>query len=93
MKYSLLTSYWITTPHRNGPLGFGVTAWSLEDALNIIRGWGYMLSENTSSLDIRENITVADLEEQHVIKNMGPIVVRGLWYPFNGIGVPRWMSL
>jgi hypothetical protein len=22
--------------------------------------------------------------------NMGPIVVRGMWYPFVAVGVPKW---
>jgi hypothetical protein len=35
---------------------------------------------------IRENIRFADLPA-HVQEHMGPIVVRGLWYPFHRLGV------
>jgi hypothetical protein len=36
-----LIAYRIRSPLPNAPLGFGVTAWSLEDALGIIRGLDY----------------------------------------------------
>jgi hypothetical protein len=87
-----LTAYWIKSPYPHAPLGFGVTAWSFEDAVRIIRGSGYDLPEDLSTLVVRENVTIADLDHAHVVANMGPIVVRGLWYPFVGVGVPRWMD-
>jgi hypothetical protein len=37
-----------------------------------------------------EGITVAELDPRHVVPNMGPIAVRGMWYPFVAVGVPRW---
>ena len=37
----LLTAFWILPPGRSGPLGFGVTAHSLDDALRLIRDAGY----------------------------------------------------
>jgi len=84
----LLTAFWIVPPGRNGPLGFGVTAHSLDDALSIIRraGYGDYLSEGVGSLRITEGVTVADLEHSYVRQHMGPIVVRGLWYPFVRVG-------
>jgi len=30
------------------------------------------------------------LDQPHVVANMGPIVVRGMWYPFVAVGVPEW---
>jgi hypothetical protein len=94
MAKSLLTAYWIVPPLRDGPLGFGVTAWSVEDALRMIRSWGYerYLPDDLSTLTIRAGITVAELDQPHVVANMGPIVVRGMWYPFVGVGIPRWME-
>jgi hypothetical protein len=41
MAQSLLTAFWIVPPSPHGPLGFGVTAGSLDDALGIIRALGY----------------------------------------------------
>lgn len=83
-----LTAYWIIPPF--GPLGFGVTAHSLDDALSIIRIMGYeTYLRDTDALQVIEGVTVADLDPQNVAPRIGPIVVRGLWYPFRIVGVPR----
>ena len=93
MAKSLLTAFWIVTPNEHGPLRFGVTAFSIDDAINIIKAWGYELPDDRRLLKIQEGITIAELDERHVVSNMGPIVNRGIWYPFAGLGVPRWMCL
>ena len=69
-------------------MGFGVTSRSLKNALLIIRaaGYGAYLPDDIGSLRITENVRVADLEHPHVREHMGPIVVRGLWYPFVRVG-------
>ena len=97
----MLTSYWITTPtsswiptpHRHASLGYGVAAYSLDDAIRIIHGWGFELPEDLGLLTVRENIMVAELDQLHVVPNMGPIIVRGLWHPFIELGVPPWMNI
>ena len=85
----LLTAFWIVPPGRHGPLGFGVTAYDIDDALSIIRSLGYAtyLPTDLSSLEITRGVRYTDLEENHVRTNMGPIVVRGMWYPFVRIGL------
>jgi hypothetical protein len=95
MAQSLLTAFWIVPPSRHGPLGFGVTGWSLEDALRIIRVLGYerYLPEDLSTLAVREGVTVAELDHSYVVGHMGPFVVRGMWYPFVAIGIPEWASI
>lgn len=87
-----LIAFWIKSPLPHTPLGFGVTAWSLEDALGIIGALGYdrYLPADLKGVEVRENITVTDLDQPALIANMGPINVRGLWYPFWAVGVPRW---
>jgi hypothetical protein len=87
-----LIPFWIATGSPQWPLGFGITAWSLEDAVQIIRalGYGSYLPGDPSSLHVTEGVTMASLDQQHVIPNMGPIVVRGMWFPFITVGVPRW---
>jgi hypothetical protein len=86
---SLLTAYWIVSASPRWPAAFGVTAWSLADGLRIIQSWGYDLPDDPGLLAIKEDVKVADLDQGHIVPNMGPIVVRGLWYPFRGLGVPR----
>lgn len=86
-----LTAYWIRSPLPHAPLGFGVTARSLDDALSIILHLGYerYLPSKLSQLEVLEDVAVADLKHAYVLKQMGPIVVRGMWYPFCRIGVPE----
>jgi hypothetical protein len=87
MTGSPLIPFWIVPPSEHGPLGFGVTAFSLSDAFQIIQDAGFELPEDRGALQIREAVRVSDLDQSHVVKNMGPIVVRGLWYPFTKVGV------
>jgi hypothetical protein len=87
MRDLTLKPFWIVSPDPHGPLGFGVTAFSLEEALQIIRDAGYLVPENTTLLRVEENVKVSDIDERHVVKNMGPIVVRGIWYPFSKVGI------
>jgi len=83
----ILTSYWITFPEdRSAPLGIGVTAYSVEDAFRLLEERGYDYHRRMSRAEIRENIKIADLDQFHVVPNMGPIVVRGIWYPCLNIG-------
>lgn len=89
-----LTAYWIKSPYPRAPLGFGVTARSLDDALAILCGSGYrsLLPNDFGDLQITEGIAVAELDQFHVVPNMGPIAVRGMWYPFVAVGLPRWVE-
>ena len=87
MSDSALTTFWVEGPNPRGPLGYGVTAFSITDAFEIIERAGYRLPEDKSTLHVRTNITLADIEHNHVREHMGAIVVRGLWYPFIGIGL------
>ena len=85
----LLAAFWIVPPSRNGPLGFGVTAYDVDDALGIIRSLGYAeyLPNDIELVKITRGVRYADLAENHVRTNMGPIVVRGMWYPFVRVGL------
>jgi len=87
MSDSALTAFWIEGPDPRGPLGYGVTAFSLADALEIVRRAGYQLPTDPSTLRVREGIRPADIEHRHVREHMGPSVIRGLWYPFIDVGV------
>lgn len=89
MSEQLLTAFWIVPPGRHGPLGFGVTAYDLDDALSIIKTLGYAdyLPLDAGSLRVTQGVRYADLEPNHVRANMGPIVVRGMWYHFVRVGL------
>jgi len=77
-----LRAFWIEGPDPGGPLGYGVTAFSLTDAFEIIERVGYRLSRDRGDLRVHPDIKPADIVHRYVREHMGPIVVRGLWYPF-----------
>jgi DNA-directed RNA polymerase subunit RPC12/RpoP len=83
---SLLSSYWITTPAPNGPLGFGVTAHSVDDAISILALCGYDVHSVSDACSVLADVHVSNLDP-HVRAHSGPIVVRGLWYPFRRVGL------
>ncbi len=86
MGGSSLIAFWIQFPGQAPLQGFGVTAHSIPDALDILAKAGYRVPEDETTLRIKTGIRVSDLDERHVRPNMGPIVVRGLWYPFTVVG-------
>jgi hypothetical protein len=72
-----LRRFWFPSP---GHLGIGVTAFSQWEASELARGvaenLGWPLSgEVVADVDIRE------LDQEHVIPNMGPPSYHGVWYP------------
>ncbi len=91
-RVSGLIAYWIVSPLPHAPLGFGVTAWSPTDALEIICAFDYgrFLPDDLNTIRVTANVGIADLDQRHVVPHMGPIVNRGMWYPFVAVGVPRW---
>jgi hypothetical protein len=93
MTRQYLIPFWIRTSGRRAPLGFGVTGWSLEDALWILRYFQYdcYLPDDLAELQFQAGITFAELDQNHIISNMGPMVVRGMWYPFVMVGMPRYL--
>jgi hypothetical protein len=87
MANSPLTAYWIQSPDLAMPFGYGVTAFSRSDAFELIRSYGLRLPDDVSQLRVTENVRVSDLDADHVVPNIGPIVVRGVWFPFTKVGV------
>ena len=87
MAQSELQTYWFSFPENPYfPIGLGVTAWSLSDAYAMLEANGYDYHKRASRLEVREGVMVTDLDQNHVVPNMGPIVVRGVWYPALNIG-------
>ena len=68
--------YWIRTERRMS-LGVGVTAQSPEDAISLVRqAW-----PNDRIVDIQTVADVAELDQAHVVPNMGNWLRRGIWFP------------
>lgn len=85
-----LVAFWIVPGLPHGPLGFGVTAADMEDAFALIYQGGYAqyLPEDRASLSVKVNVTFDELP-RHVRENLGPMVVRGVWYPWP---TPAWFA-
>jgi len=61
-------------------MGCGVTAYSYDDALSILNDKVF----RNSSLQIKqviEDVDVSTLDQNHVIPNMSPPNIRGIWFP------------
>ena len=68
--------YWIRTD-RHSNLGVGVTAQSPEDAISLVqRVW-----PNDRIVDIGPVTDIAELDQRHVVPNMGNWLRRGIWFP------------
>jgi hypothetical protein len=82
-----LTAFWISFPKDPGfPFGMGVTAWSRADAFRLLEEKGYDFHLRATEVAVCEGVTIDDVDCSHVRPNMGPMSVRGVWYPCWNIG-------
>lgn len=80
----LLIRYWVNWP---GLFGFGVTAYSVEDALDLLADEGFDLGENPEMIS---DIDIRTIDQNHIACNIGPVCFRGVWYPcFNLSGLSQ----
>jgi hypothetical protein len=63
-----------------------VTAWSEADAWRILDERGYDQHRRATLVDVKPIASVDEIDHPHVRRHMGPIVVRGVWYPFTQVG-------
>ncbi|HEY0927371.1 hypothetical protein [Brevundimonas sp.] len=77
-----LTRYWLKfdPPIAMSGLGVGVTAYSLDDALGLLRAELQVADIQSPSI-VRENVGFDELDQGHVVPNMHPFSERGVWYP------------
>lgn len=75
---SLLVPFWIEVQNIV-PNKFGVTAYSVDDAFLILEKFGFSINKNHAS--ITKNIKFTELDQNHVVPNMGLILRRGIWFP------------
>lgn len=73
---------------RYGPGNAGVTAMSAEEARQLLFNNLIKLKDIASldrlkkDVEIIENIDIRLLDESHVLPNIGPVVFKGVWFPF-----------
>lgn len=85
-----LVAFWLVSDLPHAPIGFGVTAFDLDEAIETIAKSGYdpYLPDDRARLTVTANPKFDDLPP-HVRGRCGPIVVRGLWFPWP---TPGWFS-
>ena len=87
MRDGSLTAFWISFPKDAAfPLGLGVTAWSQADAFRLLEEQGYDFHLRALEVAVKEDVSIDDIDAGHVRPNMGPMIVRGVWYPCANIG-------
>lgn len=70
-------------------LGCGVTAWTEDDAIWLIRKYVFA-GEDVPAIDsIVTDIDIRDLEAGHVRPNVGVVSRRGVWFPLGGDLAPH----
>jgi hypothetical protein len=74
----LLHRYWFKT---KSELGYGVPAYSVEDAKNLMVESVKSLKNLSDIESIIEDVEISELDQNHVIPNMGPPNYRGVWFP------------
>ena len=51
-----------------------------DDAVDLLRERVFSGNE-PNVVDFQDNVDVAKLDKSHVLLNMGPVIVRGIWFP------------
>ena len=80
--------YWIKFKKQAGetyslvnPLGCGVTAYSYQDALRIVRECVFDNAPLPQIETILEYVDMSALDQDHVVPNVGLPFRRGVWFP------------
>lgn len=82
---SKLEKFWIRFKTIPKPtvlnLGSGVTAFSKEDAMTIVEERLYKIFNDLEIIDIITVASLNDLDEKHILPNIGDPCLRGIWFP------------
>jgi len=62
-------------------LGCGVTAYSREDALNLLRKHVFGANGPPPIIDCIEDVGLDQIEQKHARPNIGDTSRRGIWFP------------
>ena len=60
---------------------YGVSGYSLEDALALLQAIGVTVDPADPAVTVREHARLTEWETRHIGPNMGPMQFRGVWYP------------
>jgi hypothetical protein len=78
----MMQPYWIVFEHTSKPtlfnLGYGVTANSEQDARQILAG---AVPDAPAIVTVTPIKDMRDLDQEHVVPNMGNWFRRGIWFP------------
>ncbi len=84
----ILHRYWfkfkltLNDPHPLGTLpGCGVTASSMEDALEMLREQVFQSDVLPDLERCIEDVSLSDLDSKHVLPNCGNVLRQGIWFP------------
>jgi hypothetical protein len=85
----LLTPFWFEFNLDNYPykhffhskMGYGVTAFDVDDALMLLQKEAFNNNPLPNITKQIENIAFDDIEQNHVMPNIGFFIRRGVWYP------------
>ena len=79
----MLRRFWFPL---HGHLGVGVTAATLDEATALAEEAKHQAWPNARPLSAPvEDVEIRNLDQNHVAPNIGPVAVRGVWYPRNNI--------
>jgi len=62
-------------------LGCGVTAYDLEDAMQVLQRHLFKVDIIPLIIKVIEDVDIPTLDQLHVITNMGIPIERGIWFP------------
>ena len=77
----MLIPFWFNT---STGLGYGVTAASQNEAMQLLSRYGYPRSGEKVTTVI-PSVALANLDQSHVIPNAGPMTVHGVWFPMHNV--------
>jgi hypothetical protein len=79
----MLRRFWFPL---DGHLGVGVTAATLAEATALAEAAKRESWPNAQPLGTPvQDVDVRNLDQKHVAPNIGPVTIRGVWYPRNNI--------
>lgn len=61
--------------------GCGITSFDKEDAIKILKEHVFQNFDYVEPFEIIEDIDVSELDQNHIVPNIGPPSIRGVWFP------------